>query len=220
MAGRNAEYALHGYFRSSTSFRTRIALNLKDLPYDQVTYDLRSGEQRSEGYLQRNPQGAVPTLQLPDGSHLGQSLAIIEWLDETHPEPPLLPADPLERARVRTLSYAVALDIHPLNNLRVLKRLRSQFDADDEAVAEWFRHWVSLEFAALERRLANEPETGRFCHGDRVTMADLCLVAQSVNNRRFNVDETPYPTIRRIVETCLEREEFERALPANQPDAD
>ncbi|WP_114390272.1 maleylacetoacetate isomerase [Notoacmeibacter marinus] len=220
MAGRNADYVLHGYFRSSTSFRTRIALNLKDLPYDQVTYNLRSGEQRSEGYLQRNAQGAVPTLQLPDGSHLSQSLAIIEWLDETHPEPPLLPQEPLARARVRTLSYAVALDIHPLNNLRVLKRLRSQFDADDEAVAEWFRHWVAVEYSALERRLAGETETGRFCHGDQVTMADLSLVAQSVNNRRFDVDERPYPTIRRIVETCLEREEFERALPANQPDAD
>ncbi|MCP1198092.1 maleylacetoacetate isomerase [Notoacmeibacter sp. MSK16QG-6] len=220
MAGRNAAYALHGYFRSSTSFRTRIALNLKDVGYDQMTYNLRSGEQRSEGYLQRNVQGFVPTLQLPDGSHLGQSLAIIEWLDETHPEPPLLPAEPVGRARVRALSYAVALDIHPLNNLRVLKRLRSQFEADQEAIGEWFRHWVTLEFAGLEKRLAGEPETGRFCHGDRITMADICLVAQSINNRRFDVDETPYPTIRRIVETCLEKEAFERALPANQPDAE
>ncbi len=220
MSGRRADYTLHGYFRSSTSFRTRVALNLKDIAYDQMTYNLRSGEQRSEGYLQRNRQGLVPALQLPDGSHLNQSLAIIEYLDETHPEPPLLPVDPLERARVRSLSYAVALEIHPLNNLRVLNRLRSQFDADDEAVKDWFRHWVGLEFAALEKRLSSEPETGKFCHGNRVTMADICLVAQAVNNRRFEVDDEPYPTIRRIVETCMKMEAFERALPANQPDAD
>ncbi|RLQ87557.1 maleylacetoacetate isomerase [Notoacmeibacter ruber] len=219
MSGKTADYVLHGYFRSSTSFRTRIALNLKDIAYDQVTYNLRAGEQRSEGYLQRNRQGLVPALQLPDGSHLNQSLAIIEWLDETHPEPPLLPQDAQQRARVRSLSHAVALDIHPLNNLRVLNRLRSQFDADDEAVKEWFQHWVGLEFSALERRLSSEAETGKFCHGDTVTMADICLVAQSVNNRRFEVDEEPYPVIRRIVETCLKLEAFERALPANQPDA-
>lgn len=215
-----ADLTLHNYFRSSTSFRARIALNLKGLAYDQMTYSLLAGEQRSEGYLQRNRQGLVPTLQLPDGGHINQSLAIMEWLEETSPEPPLLPREPLDRARVRSLAYSIAVDVHPLNNLRVLNRLRSQFGADDDAVKDWFRHWVSLEFEALERRLASEPETGKFCHGDKVSMADICLVAQSVNNKRFGVDEEPFPTIRRIVGTCLKIEAFERALPANQPDAE
>lgn len=209
---------LHSYFRSSTSFRVRVALHLKGLDYTQQTYDLRKDGQRSADYLVRNPQGLVPTLSTDD-EDIAQSLAILEWLDETHPEPPLLPDDPRGRARVRSLAHAVALDIHPVNNLRVLNRLRSQFGADEAAVGEWFRHFVTLSYAAIEARLSKEPETGTFCHGEAVTQADICLVAQSVNNRRFEVDETPYPTIGRIVAACLEQPAFERALPNNQPDA-
>ena len=210
---------LHSFWRSSTSMRVRAALALKGLPFDLETHDFRRDAQQAPDYLARNPQGLVPTLTLADGTDIPQSLAILEWLEETHPEPPLLPRDPLGRARVRGIAHAVALDVHPLNNLRVLNRLRSQFGADDSAVAEWFRHWVALGFGAVEARLAREPETGRFCHGDAPTMADLCLAAQSVNNRRFDVDEAPYPTIRRVVAECLALPAFEAALPASQPDA-
>ena len=212
-------FTLHSFFRSSTSFRVRAALALKGLPFGQETYNFREDRQRSPDYLARNPQGLVPTLTLGDGTDLTQSLAILEWLEETHPEPALLPSDPAGRARVRGIAQAVALDVHPLNNLRVLNRLRAQFGADDEAVADWFRHWVGLGFEAIEARLARDPGTGSFCHGDAVTHADICLAAQSVNNRRFAVDETPYPTIGRIVEACLAMPEFQSAMPAVQPDA-
>ena len=210
---------LHSFWRSSTSMRVRAALALKGLPFETVTHDFRRDAQRAPDYLARNPQGLVPTLTLGDGTDIPQSLAILEWLEETHPEPPLLPPDPLGRARARGIAHAVALDVHPLNNLRVLNRLRAQFGADDAAVAEWFRGWVALGFEAVEARLAREPDTGRFCHGDAPGMADLCLAAQSVNNRRFDVDETPYPTIRRIVAACLALPAFEAALPESQPDA-
>lgn len=210
---------LHSFFRSSTSFRVRAALALKGLAFDQATYNFREGAQRSPDYLARNPQGLVPTLTLGDGTDITQSLAILEWLEETHPDPALLPADPAGRARVRSLAHAIALDVHPLNNLRVLNRLRERHGADDEAVADWFRHWVTLGFEAVEVRLADDPATGRFAHGDAVTHADICLVAQSVNNRRFEVDETPYPTIGRIVGECLAMDAFQSAMPAVQPDA-
>lgn len=208
---------LHSFFRSSTSFRVRVALNLKGVAYDQETHDFREDRQRSPAYLARNPQGLLPTLTTDHGD-LPQSLAIVEWLDEVHPEPPLLPADPWARARVRSLAHAVAMDTHPLNNLRVLNRLRAQFGADDAALADWFRHWVALSFEAIERRLTG-PETGSFAHGEAVTLADICLVAQFVNNSRFDVDHAPYPTISGIVERCLALPAFERALPKNQPDA-
>jgi maleylpyruvate isomerase len=210
---------LHGYFRSSTAFRVRIALNLKGVAYDQTFRHLRKGEQRAPDYLKLNPQGLVPTLEM-DGQTLTQSLAIIEYLDETHPTPALLPKDVLGRARVRSLAYAVALEIHPINNLRVLEDLKTRFGADDAAAAGWFRHWVAQTFGALETRLASEPQTGKFCHGDTPTLADLCLVPQVINNIRFNVDMTPYPTISRINAACLELDAFKAALPANQPDAE
>ncbi len=210
---------LHNYFRSSTSFRVRIALNMKGLAYDYLTYRLLKGEQRAPAYLALNPQGGVPALELDGGRVLTQSMAILEYLEEAHPKPPLLPRDPAERARVRSLALAVACDIHPLNNLRVLQRLRG-LGQDDAGVADWFRHWVAVEFAALETRLAGEPETGRFCHGDSPTLADLCLVPQVVNNARFECDMAPYPTIRRIHETCMELEAFQKARPMEQPDAE
>ena len=210
---------LHGYFRSSTSFRVRIALNLKGVAYDQTFRHLRKGEQRAPDYLKLNPQGLLPTLQI-DGQTLTQSLAIIEYLEETRPEPALLPKDVVGRARVRSLAYALALEIHPINNLRVLEDLKTRFGADDEAAAAWFRHWVAVTFGPLETRLANEPQTGKFCHGDSPTLADLCLVPQVINNIRFKVDMAPYPTISRIHAACLELDAFKNALPANQPDAE
>lgn len=211
---------LHNYFRSSTSYRVRIALALKGLAYDYVAYHLRKGEQRGAAYLALNPQGLVPTLETDDGALLPQSLAIVEYLDELQPDPPLLPATPLERARVRSLAYAVACDIHPVNNLRILRYLVDPLGHDAVVQGEWFRHWVAVEFAALERRLAEEPQTGRFCHGDSPGLADICLVPQVVNGRRFDCDMTPYPTIRRIHEACMTLPAFAEAAPEHQPDAE
>ncbi len=209
---------LHNFFRSSTSFRVRAALNMKGLSYDYVSYALRKGEARAPDYLALNPQGLVPTLETPRGS-LTQSLAILEWLDETSPEPPLLPDDAWGRARVRSLAHAVALDIHPVNNLRILFALRDRFGADEAAQADWFRHWVAEGFTAIEARLAQELETGSFCHGEVPGLADLCLVGQCLNNRRFDVDMSPYPTIARIHAACMALPPFAEAAPENQPDA-
>jgi maleylpyruvate isomerase len=187
---------LHNFFRSSTSHRVRIAL--KGVAYDYEAYHLRKGEQRQLRYLAMNPQGLVPTFVAPNGVTLTQSLAIIEYLDEVLPEPELLPGDPLARARVRSLAQMIALDVHPINNLRVLGYLREQFGADDVAIERWFRHWVREAFVALEKRLATEKQSGRYCHGDTVTLADICLAAQLTSNRRFAVPIDEYPTIARI----------------------
>lgn len=211
---------LHNYFRSSTSVRLRAALNLKGLAYDYVAHHLRKGEHRAPDFLAVNPQGLVPALVTEDGSTLIQSLAIIEYLDETHPEPPLLPADPLDRARVRALAYAIACEIHPVNNLRILAYLKSTFGADEAATHAWFRHWVAETFAPLEAMLAGDARTGRFCHGDAPGLADLCLYAQVINNRRFGVDMAPYPTIGRIFEACQALPAFADAAPDRQPDAE
>ena len=215
-----SEFVLHNYFRSSSSFRVRTALNLKGLDYEYAAYHLRKGEQRSERYLDLNPQGLVPALEISDGVVLSQSIAIIEYLDEVYPVPPLLPADPLARARVRSLALMVASDIHPLNNLRILKHLSNRFGADEEAVAEWFRTWVVATFAPLETRLSTEPDTGRFCHGDTVGLADICLAGQMFNNARFAVDMSPYPTIQRIHDACMALSAFKAAVPSAQPDAE
>jgi maleylpyruvate isomerase len=212
-------FVLHGFWRSSTSFRVRVALNLKGIDYTQTTYRLREGDQREADYLAINPQGLVPSLITPDGSVLTQSLAIMEWLDETFPEPPLLPADANGRARVRALAQAVALDIHPINNLRVLFHLRDKFAADEKAQAEWFRHWATSTLSALEKALASSSATSKFCHGDSLGIADICLVGQSVNNKRFEIDESQWPTISRIVASCMALPAFQTAMPAKQPDA-
>lgn len=210
---------LHNFFRSSTSTRLRVALKLKGMNYDYIAYSLRDGQTRSPGYLAKNPQGLVPMLEREDGSILTQSLAIIEWLDETHPAPPLLPADPDGRARVRALSYMIACEIHPLNNLRVLFRLRDQFGADEEAQKAWFTHWVALTFDALETELASGGASGEFCHGDMPSLADICLYAQVWNNRRFEIDHRPWPVISRIFATLDALPAFRKAAPPNQPDA-
>ncbi len=210
---------LHNYYRSSTSLRVRAALALKGIDYEYKSYHLRKNEQGSDEYLAINPQGLVPALEM-DGVRLSQSLAILECLDEQYPESPLLPDDTIARARVRSLAMLIGCDIHPLNNLRVLEYLRSNFGADDEGVAKWFTHWVEEGFRAMEVRLSTETETGRYCHGDEVGLADICLVAQVVNNKRFNVDMTPYPTIQRIFDECMQLPAFHQAMPMVQPDAE
>ncbi|KHA50368.1 maleylacetoacetate isomerase [Sulfitobacter geojensis] len=212
------DLALHNYFRSSTSVRVRAALNLKGLGYDYVPLSLLNGEQSGAEHLALNPSGLVPTLATPQGA-LPQSMAILEWLEEVYPDPPLLPRDPWERARVRSLAQIIAADIHPVNNLRVLKHLETEFGVDAAGKAAWFRKWAHAGMTALETRLASDAETGAFCHGDIVGLADLCLYAQVLNNARFDVDMTAYPTIRAIHANCMAVPALEQAAPANQPDA-
>lgn len=211
---------LHNFFRSSTSTRLRAALNLKGLNYEYVAYALRKGENRTAAYLGINPAGLVPALELDDGTVLTQSLAIIEWLDETYPNPPLLPTDAAGRARVRSLAYMIACEIHPLNNLRVLNRLGAQFGAEEDAVTDWFSHWVTETFDAIEATLAGSPQTGRFCHGDVPSLADICLYAQVWNNRRFSIPPENWPTIAKIFGELDGITAFRNAAPPNQPDAE
>lgn len=210
---------LHNFFRSSTSTRLRCALNFKGLEAEYIAYALRKGEHRAPEFLAKNPAGLVPALELGDGTVLTQSLAIMEWLDEVHPTPALLPEGPLLRAKARGLGYMLALEIHPLNNLRVLQRLNSQFGADEDAQKAWFTHWVTETFDALEQTLAHAPETGRFCIGDTPGFADCCLYAQGWNNKRFGIDPAGWPTIARILDALEQEEAFAAAAPPRQPDA-
>ena len=214
-------FTLYSYFRSSAAFRVRIALNLKGIAPDyQFVHLLKDGgQQHAPGYRAVNPQELIPTL-IHDGHTIGQSLAIIEYLDEVKPEPPVLPRDAAGRARVRQLADMVACDIHPVNNLRVLLHLRDDFGASEEKRAAWQRHWISLGFAAIETLLAGSRQTGRYCHGDTPTLADICLIPQLANARRVNLDLSPYPTILRIEQTALAHPAFAAALPAAQPDAE
>lgn len=210
---------LHGYFRSSAAYRVRIALNLKGLAYDQVPVNLVKGEQRGDDFLARNPQGLVPLLVTDDGTRLTQSLAICEYLEERHPTPALLPEAPAARARVRALAQLVACEIHPLNNLRVLKYLVHELKVDETAKLAWYRHWVAQGFDALEAMLSREAGSGDFCHGDTPGLADVCLVPQAFNAERFECDLSPYPRIRRIVDNCRALDAFRQAAPDAQPDA-
>jgi maleylpyruvate isomerase len=214
------DIVLHNYYRSSTSYRVRIALEMKGMSYDYVPHHLRHGEHLEPSYLAVNPQGLVPALVLDDGTLLTQSLAIIEYLDEIRPAPPLLPKNALGRARVRMLAQMIACDIHPVNNLRVLTSLRTLFGAGDQDITNWFRHWVNEGFQPLEKILASSRETGTFCHGEVPGLADICLAAQITSNARFGVDLTPYPTITRINAACMALPAFQKAAPQNQIDAE
>lgn len=211
---------LYTYFRSSAAFRVRIALNLKRLAYEPQYVHLPRGEHRGPQFTGVNVQALLPALELDEGKRLAQSLAIIEYLDETHAEPPLLPKDALGRARVRSLSLLVACEIHPLNNLRSLQYLRKQLGQGEEQVGLWYRHWIVEGLGKLEAELASSRETGKFSHGDAPSMADCCLVPQVFNARRYEFDPKPYPTIMRVFDECMKLEAFDRAQPAKQPDAE
>lgn len=209
---------LYTYFRSSAAFRVRIALNLKGVAYEPQFVHLAKGEHLQPAYRAINPQGLLPALEV-DGALLAQSLAIIEYLEETKPQPPLLPRDPLGRARVRGLSLIVACEIHPLNNPRVLKYVKNALGHSQEEVDTWYRHWIADGLAKLEAEL-DRPGTGRYCHGDAPSMADCCLVPQVFNARRFNCDLAPYPAVMRVFDACMQLDAFDRAQPGKQPDAE
>jgi maleylacetoacetate isomerase len=208
---------LYSYFRSSAAFRVRIALNLKKLDYETAAIHLRRNDQSGPDYRAVNPQGLVPAL-VDGGQTLIQSLAIIEYLDEVYPEPPLLPKDPPGRARVRALAEIVACDIHPINNLRVLRYLTHQLGHDEAAIGVWYNHWIAAGFEALEAKLQRDPYTSTFCHGDAPGLADIILVPQVVNAERYRLDLAPYPTLTRIYENCIRLKPFIAAHPNNQPD--
>ena len=211
---------LYDYFRSSAAYRVRIALNMKGLRPEREFVHLRKNVQRSDDFLALNPQGLVPALVTDDGEVLTQSLAIIGYLDETHPEPPLLPAAAADRARVQGIALEIACDIHPLNNLRVLLYLKNTLGVSDEQKDAWYKYWIDVGLEALETRLARDPATGRFCHGDATTLADVCLVPQLANARRMKIDVTPFPTLTRIEAACNALPAFAAAAPSQQPDAE
>ena len=212
---------LYDYFRSSAAYRVRIALNLKGVvPTERTFVHLRMGSQRAQDYLALNPQGLVPALELDDGRVLTQSLAIVEYLNETHPSPPLLPADAAGRARVRAIALNIACEIHPLNNLRVLNYLTGTLGTNDAQRNGWYKYWVDVGFEALERQLERDDDTGTFCHGETPTLADVCLVPQLANARRFKIDVSPYPTLVRIESACNALPAFAQAAPSRQPDAE
>jgi maleylacetoacetate isomerase len=212
---------LYSYFRSSASYRVRIALALKGISYDYAAVHLlrEGGQQLSSLYREISPDALVPSLE--DGPEvLTQSLAIIEYLEERYPAPPLLPSAPADRAYVRSVALQVACEIHPINNLRVLQYLQKQLAISDEQKSEWYRHWVDAGFASLEAKLNREQRAGRFIFGNNPTIADLCLVPQVWNARRFEIPLTSYPTIARVSANAMELNAFQQADPSNQPDAE
>jgi maleylacetoacetate isomerase len=210
---------LYTYFRSSAAFRVRIALNLKGLAYEPQLVNLPKGEHRSARFAELNRQALLPSLE-DEGAWLNQSLAIIEYLEETRPLPALLPKDPLGRARVRSLSLLVACEIHPLNNLRTLQYLRRQLGQNEEQIKTWYRHWIDDGLGKLEAELGGAKETGRFCHGDNPTMADCCLVPQVFNAKRYESDLSQCATVMRVFDQCMKLEAFDRAQQSKQPDAE
>lgn len=208
---------LYGYFRSSAAYRIRIALNVKEIAYDPVILSLLTGENKAADYVAKNPQGFVP--YLTDGEvSMGQSLAMLEYLEESYPDIPLLPGEPQGRARVRQLAGIIACDIHPLDNLRVLKYLTGELRVSDDEKTAWYHHWILEGFKAFETILQNG-QSGDFCHGDSPTFADLCLIPQVYNARRFDCPLEEFPNILRITDHCNTLEPFIRAMPENQPDA-
>jgi maleylacetoacetate isomerase len=213
-----AAVKLYGFFRSSAAFRTRVALNLKALDYQQVPINLRANAQRGDEYLALNPMGIVPTL-IDGDTVVDQSLAIIEYLEETHPTPALLPSLPADRARVRAIAMDIACEIHPVNNLRVRRYILHTLGQDEKALENWMNHWTKLGFDGIEPTLRDR-RTGEFCHGDAPGMADICLVPGVFNARTYpSFDLTSYPNIMRIFDNCMKLDAFQRALPERQPDA-
>ncbi|NMM37272.1 MAG: maleylacetoacetate isomerase [Glaciimonas sp.] len=219
--GATARLKLYTYFRSSAAYRVRIALNLKGLSYQSVPVHLlkNGGEQLQDSYRAINPGAMLPSLQDGDAT-VTQSLAILEYLEEVYPDIALLPGDALGRARVRALALTVACDIHPINNLRVLKYLSGNLQISEKAKADWYRHWVQEGFGIIETHLARDRQTGSFCHGDAPTLADCCLIPQVFNAQRFKVDLSVYPTIKGIHDRCAELPAFISAHPEQQPDAE
>lgn len=210
---------LYGYFRSSAAYRVRIGLGLKGLDYEQRPVHLRQGEQRGAEYRRLNPQGLVPALVDGDVT-LTQSLAILDYLDETRPDSPLLPADPAGRARVRAIAQAIACDLHPLNNLRVLQYLSGPLGLPAERKDEWYQHWVAEGLSAVEAMLAGDPRTGRFAHGDSPGLAECCIVPQIYNAERYGCDLSAYPTLMRIRDAAEASPAVAAAHPSRQPDAE
>jgi maleylacetoacetate isomerase len=209
----------YGYFRSSAAYRCRIAFNLKDVQPTFESVHLRSGKQQSAEFLQLNPQGLVPALDV-DGRLLTQSLSIIEWLDETHPAPPFLPKDAFDRAHVRALALSIACDIHPLQNLRVLNYLKAELGQTQAATDIWCRHWIEPGLAAFETTLVNSGTAGTFCFGDTPSLADICLVPQIFSATRFGADVSKLATLQRITASCAAHPAFAAAHPSKQPDAE
>ena len=208
---------LYSYWRSTTSYRVRAALNLKGVSYETVPVDLVAGDQHSAAYQQLNPGLGVPTLMLDDGTVLTQSMAILDYVDSQWADPPLVPSDPLERAKVLAVAHSVALDIHPVNNLRVVGQLKSRFDADAEQCRTWMCHWMQEGFTAVEKMLINDSR--QFSFSDAPNLADLCIVAQVYNARRWGLDMSAYPNISRIEHNALQVQAIVQAHPDNQPDA-
>ncbi len=210
---------LYGFWRSLASFRVRIALNLKGLAFEEIAVDLLQGQQFADAYCKVNPQSVVPTLVDDDGPPLFQSLAILEYLEETHPQPPLMPKDPRGRARVRGLALISVADGHPLVVPRIRGFLEKELHVDEAGRDRWLQHWTLKALEALEGHLASEPETGRFCHGDAPTIADICLASQMFGAKFFNCDSSGLPTVNRIFGECMKIDAFDRAQPFKQPGA-
>jgi len=209
---------LYTFFRSSAAFRLRIALNYKGLAYEAAPVSLPKGEHKLERYLAVHPQGLVPALE--DGGNIYvQSLAVMEYLEETHPQPPLLPASPADRAYVRALAQIIACEIHPLNNLRTLRYVKKSYGLDEEGVNTWYRHWIAEGLYGLEVFISASNKSGRYCYRDQVTIADCCLVPQIFNAQRYKCDLAAYPTIMRIFAECMQLDAFIVAQPSRQPDA-
>ena len=209
---------LYTFFRSSAAFRVRIALNFKGIAYEPQFVNMPKDEHKIPSYKSVHPQGLVPALD--DGGKIYvQSLATMEYLEETHPLPPLMPTNPEDRAYVRAVAQIVACEMHPLNNLRTLRYVKKSYGVDDEGINTWYRHWVAEGFAGLESYLAGTGKTGRYCYRDQVTIADCCLVPQVFNAQRYNCDLAPYPTIMRIFSACMKLPPFIDAQPSKQPDA-
>lgn len=218
MMNPNQTFKLYNHFRSSASYRVRIALHLKNLPYEYISVHLLNGEQRQAQFAALNPEKLVPVLKTGDDL-ISQSLAIIEYLEDVAPTPALLPRDPIARAKVRAFALAIACDVHPLNNLRVLQYITKDMGQTDAVKDEWYRHWIAEGLSPLEQLMAARPTQSAFCFGDQPGLADVCLIPQLFNARRTHCDVSPYPTLLNIEANCLAHEAFKRAAPDKQPPA-